>query len=72
MLVNRRRRGVQAGSRRVLPVAALALLVVAGAHLALDAAVRPPRLDYQISTLDNGLTVVMLEDHSTPIVHLQL
>ena len=72
MLVNRRRRGVQAGSRRVLPVAALALLAVAGAHLALDAAVRPPRLDYQISTLDNGLTVVMLEDHSTPIVHLQL
>ena len=36
------------------------------------AAVRPPRLDYQITTLSNGLTVVLSEDHSTPIVHLQL
>lgn len=36
------------------------------------AATRPPKLDYKISTLANGLTVVLLEDHSTPIVHLQL
>jgi zinc protease len=50
-------------------------LVLAAASLPggpLEAAVRPPRLDYQITTLDNGLTVVLLEDHSTPIVHLQL
>ena len=38
----------------------------------LDAAIRPPRLAYQITTLPNGLTVVLSEDHSTPIVHLQL
>jgi zinc protease len=35
-------------------------------------ATRPPKLDYKLVTLDNGLTVVLLEDHSTPIVHLQL
>jgi zinc protease len=36
------------------------------------AAVRPPRLQYEIGTLQNGLTVVLEEDHSTPIVHMQL
>src|SRR6476619_3274012 len=34
------------------------------------AAVPPPKLQYDISTLPNGLTVVLSEDHSTPIVHL--
>ena len=38
----------------------------------LSAAVRPPKLQYQITTLPNGLTVVLSEDHSTPIVHVQL
>ena len=33
---------------------------------------RPPKLVYEMTTLDNGLTVVLSEDHSTPIVHLQL
>jgi zinc protease len=37
-----------------------------------SASVRPPKLAYDISTLPNGLTVVLEEDHSTPIVHLQL
>src|SRR6476469_10852270 len=36
------------------------------------AAVRPPKLQYRIATLSNGLTVVLSEDHSTPIVHLQI
>ena len=45
---------------------ALAVLLAAAAH----AAVRPPRLDYTMSTLPNGLKVVFLEDHSTPVVHL--
>ena len=35
-------------------------------------AARPPRLQYRISTLPNGLTVILSEDHSTPIVHVQL
>src|SRR5437867_1849385 len=37
-----------------------------------SAAVRPPKLEYQVTTLANGLTVVTEEDHSTPIVHAQL
>src|SRR3954470_5902913 len=36
------------------------------------AASRPPKLQYEITTLPNGLTVVLSEDHSTPIVHAQL
>ncbi len=36
------------------------------------AAVPPPKLDYRITKLQNGLTVVLLEDHSTPIVHVQI
>src|SRR5919201_641885 len=50
--------------------AALAAAALAG--LTLTAAVRPPKLQYEITTLPNGLTVVLEEDHSTPIVHLQL
>jgi zinc protease len=58
-------------------VRSLALWAVAGAALVASsgtpsASVRPPKLDYDISTLPNGLTVVLEEDHSTPIVHLQL
>jgi zinc protease len=37
-----------------------------------QAAVRPPKLQYEISTLQNGLTVILSEDHSTPIVHVQV
>jgi zinc protease len=47
-----------------------ALVAVAG--LRGSAAVRPPALHYDISTLPNGLTLILSEDHSTPIVHLQL
>ncbi|HSK08215.1 MAG TPA: pitrilysin family protein [Vicinamibacterales bacterium] len=51
-------------------------LVVASALLAIataaTAASRPPKLNYQAATLSNGLKVVLLEDHSTPIVHAQL
>ena len=38
----------------------------------LDASNRPPKLEYQFTTLPNGLTVILSEDHSTPIVHLEL
>ena len=47
---------------------AAVLLLAAGSI----GAVRPPKLEYQLTTLPNGLTVVLEEDHSTPIVHLQL
>jgi zinc protease len=54
---------------------AAASLLVAGVVLlapASQAAVRPPKLDYSMTTLPNGMNVVLLEDHSTPIVHLQM
>ena len=50
-------------------VAAGVCLLVVGS---LDAAVRPPKLEYRIATLPNGLTVVLEEDHSVPIVHVNL
>jgi zinc protease len=49
-----------------------AALVVAGLAVSPSAAVRPPKLQYDQFTLANGMTVVLSEDHSTPIVHLQL
>jgi zinc protease len=58
------------GFRRAVASAVIASVVILSppAH----AAVRPPRLDYTMTTLPNGMTVVFLEDHSTPIVHLQM
>jgi zinc protease len=52
----------------------VAAVLAAGVLLApiTQAAVRPPRLNYTTTTLPNGLKVVFLEDHSTPIVHLQM
>ena len=54
---------------------ALALLALGGwiaVGSAPRAAVRPPKLDYKMTTLENGLKVVLLEDHSTPIVHTEI
>ena len=49
----------------------LALLVGAhGSVPAVHAAVRPPKLQYNLSILPNGLKVILSEDHSTPIVHV--
>jgi zinc protease len=57
------------GSKRaVAAAAALGILLTP----ATQAAVRPPKLDYSMTTLPNGMKVVLLEDHSTPIVHLQM
>ncbi|MDO8795828.1 MAG: pitrilysin family protein [Vicinamibacterales bacterium] len=38
----------------------------------IEAAVRPPKIEYQASTLPNGLKVIFSEDHSTPIVHVSV
>jgi zinc protease len=61
-------------SRWRLTICAGALVVigvVASLTIApLDAAVRPPKLQYQTTVLPNGLRVILSEDHSTPIVHL--
>jgi zinc protease len=53
-----------------------ALIVAVAGLLGLDpavrAATRPTRLNYTMTTLPNGLRVVFLEDHSTPIVHTEV
>jgi len=53
----------------------LCLLMSVLAFVALaqvQAAVPPPKLQYQIATLPNGLRVILSEDHSTPIVHVSV
>jgi zinc protease len=56
----------------------IALFLVGGALVALaslsrlDAAVRPPKLQYETTILPNGLRLILSEDHSTPIVHVSL
>src|SRR5258708_23663069 len=57
---------------RVVAGALLAGGVFSAAAQPALAASRPPKLQYEITTLPNGLTVVLSEDHSTPIVHVQL
>src|SRR5438552_3251680 len=58
-------------TRKIRTGAAIAAVACA-AGLTLSAAVRPPKLQYDLRTLPNGLTVVLSEDHSTPIVHVQM
>jgi zinc protease len=46
--------------------------IVALALVPAQASVRPPKLQYQMTTLANGLRVILSEDHSTPIVHVSV
>ena len=57
-------------STRLAVFALAAVLTVA--YASVNAAVRPPKLQYQITTLGNGLRVILSEDHSTPIVHVSV
>ncbi|MCC7008578.1 MAG: insulinase family protein [Acidobacteria bacterium] len=60
-------------SRALAPLLTVLLAVVALVSAAPpETVVRPTRFDYKMTTLSNGLQVVFLEDHSTPIVHLAL
>ena len=54
-----------------LAVCALAAVLTV-AYAQVHAAVRPPKLQYQITTLGNGMRVILSEDHSTPIVHVSV
>jgi zinc protease len=56
-------------TKKLVPVS---LVIAALLLVPLNAAVRPPRMEYSIATLPNGFTVVLSEDHSTPIVHAEL
>src|SRR6266511_1653424 len=58
-------------ARRLVAVC-LALTCGSVLSVPLEARVRPPKLEYRYLTLPNGLQVVLHEDHSTPIVNLQL
>jgi zinc protease len=55
---------------RALAVAGALFLSLAASPQ--DTIVRPPKFDYTMTRLPNGLQVVFLEDHSTPIVHLSV
>ena len=57
---------------RALAAALLSCGLFSAAAQPLLAASRPPKLQYEITTLPNGLTVVLSEDHSTPIVHVSV
>lgn len=57
--------------RRVI-LCIVACAVGAASLVTLQAAVRPPKLQYRATTLPNGLRVILSEDHSTPIVHISL
>ncbi|MBI4262842.1 MAG: insulinase family protein [Acidobacteria bacterium] len=59
-------------SLRAAPVVLLAAAAVVSALVPVQAAVRPPKLQYQMTTLPNGLRVILSEDHSTPIVHVRV
>ena len=50
----------------------LSLAAVSAAGARAVSEVRPPRLDYTESTLPNGLRLILHEDHSTPIVNVQV
>src|SRR5437764_620575 len=56
----------------VLSAFAVSAAIVFAAAGHPSAASRPPKFQYQITTLPNGLTVVLSEDDSTPIVHVNL
>jgi zinc protease len=50
----------------------LVVAVVAAVGGPAGAAVRPPKLVYETLVLPNGLRVILSEDHSTPIAHVQI
>jgi zinc protease len=58
--------------RKRLATGLLAFIALVALDPTASAAVRPPKLDYTMTTLPNGLQVVFLEDHSTPIVHAEI
>ena len=57
---------------RSVALLAVAIGMASAVAAPVDAAVGPAKFDYRITTLDNGLTVILSEDHSTPIVNLQM
>jgi zinc protease len=59
-------------SLRPLAAAITALVALLAIDPVTRASSRPAPLNYTTTTLSNGMTVVFLEDHSTPIVHAEI
>ena len=57
---------------RLLATLLLSLLALVAIDPSARAATRPTPLNYTMTTLANGMQVVFLEDHSTPIVHTEV
>ena len=57
---------------RLLATLLLSLLALLAIDPAARASTRPTPLNYTMTTLANGMQVVFLEDHSTPIVHTEV
>jgi zinc protease len=57
---------------RCLCAVCLCATLAGAARIVVSAAVRPPKLQYELTALPNGMTLALSEDHSTPIVHLNL
>lgn len=51
---------------------AVAFLAYSAAAQNLPAAARPPKLNFTSHTLDNGLKVILLEEHKVPVINLQM
>ena len=47
-------------------------LAAQGTGQATGAEIRPPKLDFTTHTLSNGLQVILLENHSVPVINLQV
>src|SRR6266851_1527863 len=58
-------------SRTLAAVALAGVMVYAATQLS-SAASRPTKLQYEITKLPNGMTLILSEDHSTPIVHVNV
>ncbi len=64
---------LQAGLKaRLYILLAMAALASVLWLVPLHAAVRPPKLEYQRLVLPNGIVVILHQDKSTPIVHVEL
>jgi len=64
--------GTRAGVTAMLAIVAFFALSASLAAQDATAQVRPPKLDFTTHTLPNGLRVILLEEHSVPVIDLQV
>ncbi len=57
---------------RLAPTLVIATLLAVGLHARPGAAIDDPALRTRTTTLPNGLSVLTLEDHTTPVVSFQM